>query len=484
MFNQVVQFYQNNPRAKWYTLAVIIVIIIAGIVFWPKPAPRQAINNQPITLTWWKPFYGQDTYSDIISDFKKLPGNSNITINVVNKDYGGQYYLNLIADIAKNAGPDIFTLRNDDLPAYKEYMTPIRNFNGSELANYRTSFADLAVRDTIDRDKVYAITTYIENMQLFYNKTLLAQNGIALPPKTWSELDRQLNLLNRRDRNSLNFTQSAISLGTGARGLDGPANINRMEDIMPLLVFQNGGQLYNYQSGSVIFGTGKDSRSVSTGVSTDQSFSVDAIGTDNPAYKATRFYTDFADVTKSRYSWNTASNNNIDAFVDGKLAYMLHYSYMNDTLTQRNPRLQFGVAEMPQLDLNLKKTYGFFFMDGINRNLERDTTKQLQRQAAENFLYYLSLPVSQRKFATKTRLPAARKDIVTEQLQGDETLRIFSAGSLYADNYYKPDVSACEKIWRDMMERNQYQGMPLDQSFAQAVREYAIIVQKGPKLRS
>jgi ABC-type glycerol-3-phosphate transport system substrate-binding protein len=474
-------------RRNQYIIGGIVAVLLIGLIVVltsnrATPAPKVA--NEPVTLTWWKPFYGSDVYSEIIQDFKKIPGNQSINISLITKEYGQEYYRSLINDIARNAGPDIFTLRNDDLPAYKEYMTPISTLNGGALAKYKTDFTDLAVRDTIDRDRVYAVTSYIENLQLFYNETILAQNSIALPPKTWSELDRQLSILNQRNLNSLNFDQSAISLGTGGRGLDGSPNINRHEDIIPMLLFQNGGQMYDYTSNRVVFGQGKNAKDVSIGVASGTSFRIDEATKDtNPTFRALQFYTDFASEGKSRYSWNTTSNNNIDAFVNGKLAYMVHYSYMSEEIRNRNDRIQFDVAPLPQLDNSVKKTYGFFFMDGMNRQLELDPKLKAKKVASEKFLTYLSTKEAQQKFVSKTRLPGSRKDVVNEQINSDDQIRIFAEGSLYADNYYKPDVVATEKLWSDLVQRVQYNNQPLSESISQAVREYNALVQKGAKLR-
>jgi ABC-type glycerol-3-phosphate transport system substrate-binding protein len=474
-------------RRNQYIVGGIIFVLLFGLVLALTnrgPAKQLAVVSEPVTLTWWKPFYGSDVYSEVINDFKKLPGNEQITINIVKKEYNGEYYKNLIGDIARKAGPDIFTLRNDDLPAYKEYMTPISTISNASLAKYKQDFTDLAVRDTIDRDKVYAITTYIENLQLYYNKTILDQNSIPLPPKTWSELDLQLSKLNKRNVNSLNFDQSAISLGTGGRGLDGEPNINRLEDIIPMLLFQNGGQMYDYQSNQPVFGRNKNEKDVALGISTASSFKLDDKTKEtNPTYRSLKFYTDFASDGQSRYSWNTTSNNNIDAFVNGKLAYMLHYSYEADEIKQRNDRIQFDVAPLPQLDNGVKKTYGFFFMDGMNRELEFDVKQKNKKTAAERFLTYLATKDAQIKFVAKTRLPGSRKDVIAEQVNSDDRIRIFAEGALYADNYYKPDVIATEKLWVDLVERVQYKNQPLSDSITQAVREYNALVQQGQKTR-
>jgi ABC-type glycerol-3-phosphate transport system substrate-binding protein len=480
---QLPYFLQNRRNQIIVGVVTFIIITMMAVILWPRSATPLPVDTTPVSLTWWKPFYGNETYSDTINDFKKIY--PNVNIQIVTQQYNTEYYQNLIADIAKNAGPDIFTLRNDDLPAYKEYMTPIRQFQGAQLAKYKTDFADLVVRETMDRDKVFAITSYVDNLALYYNKTILAQSGVAIVPSTWAELDGQLNKINKRSATDLNFTQSAISLGTGGRSADGIPNINRLQDILPMLIFQQGGQLFDYQQNRSVFGNNKNASDVNSGLSTGQNFNTDtSIDINSPTYKAMKFYADFANPQSNRYSWNNASPNNVDAFVEGKLAYILHYSYFQDTIASRNSRLQYGVAPMPQLDTNFKKTYGFYFMDGINRNLETDPTKAKKREASERFLYFLSLPEQQRKFVTKTSLPAARKDIVNEQLNGDEKLRVFAAGSLFSDNYYKPDVQATEKIWNDLFERVWYGGETLDSSLKKSIIQYNTLVISGPKLQN
>ena len=465
-------------------IALIIVVVI-GIISVSSGKPKKSTTNisksEPVSLTWWKPFYGKDVYTKIIEDFKKIPGNEEITIDIVSKNYDDNYYNTLIGDIARKAGPDIFSLRNDDLPAYKEFMTPLTNITGGDLAEYKQNFVDLVVKETIDRDKVYAISSYVDNLQLYYNKNILAQNSIALPPATWGELDKQLPSLNKRSLNSTAFTQSAISLGVGGRGLEGLSNINRHEDILPMLILQDGGQIYDTKSEKILFGLSKNQKDLDIKLITGTNFVIDESDKQsNPAYKAIKFYTDFANQSSSRYSWNTTSDYNTDAFINGKLAYILQYSYFGDEIKQRNERLPFDVSPLPQLDLAIKKTYGSYFMDGMNRSLESTPVKKI---AAEKFLKYLTTKEAQEQFAGITKLPASRKDVIKSQLSSDSQIRMFAAGALYADNYYKPDVVACEKLWSDMIERVQYSGQPLSESINQAINQYSVLVQKGPKIR-
>lgn len=472
----------------------VVVFLLLALIAVSALSPKQKVaipttDTTPVSLTWWS-FYDQSVYADILADFQKLPGNQNVKITVVKQTYDNDYYKSFIADIASNAGPDIFSLRNDDLASYKRYMTPINVFQGAVLASYKNSFVPLVVRDTMFTDQVYAVTSWVDNLQLYYNPNLLSQSGIALPAKTWSEVDKQLGVLNKRDTTGINFIRSAISLGTGGQSKDGRGgNIDHFTDIIPTLIFQNGGQLYDYQKNTSIFGQTKDTTDMSGGSTTNQTFD-NTTQDNNPTYKALKFYKDFGDVDTSRYSWNNSSRDNVDNFVDGKLAYIINYSSFKNTLSARNSRFQYGISELPQLDLNYKKTYGYFFMDGINKQLAtdvennpKDLTKLKKQQKAEEFLYFLSQKESQTKLAATLKMPAARRDVIQEQLNGADNIRVFAAGSLYADNYYKPDVVRSEKIWSDLMYRVQYENKPLPDSLNQAISEYKFILQSGPKLR-
>ncbi len=464
---------------------LFLLIALLALIAFPQNNTTKpkvaAVNNTPVTLTWWQAFYDESIYKDIITEFKATPGNQNVTINIVNKNYNNDYYKNLITDIASNSGPDIFTLKNDDLPAYQKYMTPISSFTENELNQYKRDFVPLAVRDTMVKDKVYAVTSYVDNLQLYYNTNLLSQASIPLPPTSWKDLDKQLSYLNKKDLSG-NFKQSAISLGTGFDSKSEGGNINRFQDILATLIFQNGAQLYDYQTGTSIFGSGSAKTDIKSNLQGD-------LSNDNATYNAVKFYSDFSDITTNRYSWNDSQKSNVEAFLEGKLAYIIHYSYFKDTINQRNNRLNYGITDLPQLDQDAKKTYGFFFMDGLNRQLAtnaennpKDPVSQKKLQASEDFLKFLTTKSAQSTFAANTNLPSANKYVIQEQLKRNDDLKVFAAGSLYADNYYKPDVQKVERMWGQMMYRVHFEKQPLSDSINQAIQEYNLILSAGPKL--
>ena len=462
----------------------LIVAMIFGLIslFATPPQAAIVVDSTPVTLRWRKLFYGQNDLAEVLSSFTEKYPNITIELETVGAQEYANYYPRLIKDFSLNNPPDIFSLNNSDLAAVSQYMSPIEYYRGNTLANYMQTFTALPVRDTMQLNKVYGITKYVDNIQMYYNTDILNQAGIALPAKTWDEMVTHAKLINKKNTVG-EFLQSAISLGTGN-------NVTRVKEILPILVMQQGGNIYDYQTQSVGLGQTRkaDFSSSSLARQRGTAFQIDENDKDNPTMDAVRFYTEFANPLSSFYSWNRQSENSEDAFVNGKTAYILHYSYFNDIIKARNPNLKFGVASMPQSNSANKKTFGNYFMDGIGRHLTqpvgvRDPNITRKRAAAEAFMVHLASKESQRSFNARTQTPPARKDLIEEIKTKNENqfIRVFADGSLYADNYYRPRVDA-DQIWVKMIEDMQTKSIPIGEAISNAVNEYQRLIGLGPDL--
>jgi multiple sugar transport system substrate-binding protein len=468
---------------------LIVVLIAGGVFFFGQGEAPPPVDNTKVELIWWKLDQDDRTYDDIIDNFFAETGIQNAEITVVNPEFESEeeYYRNLLTALAQGTGPDIFTIRHDDFAAWREFMTPISNvfqFSDSEIfANYNTNFIDLVKKDTTYRDQIYGVTSYVDNLQLYYNEDILEQGNISTPPDTWDRLIRDINSLNSRNLRG-EFEQSTISLGTGLLKKDGDVsediNIAHFQDILPLLIFQNGGQLYDYTEERDIFGDDDPNDTLRN----------EELTSDNPALSALEFYLSFASPVSNRYSWSTDSEKNTEQFLEGKLAYIINYRSFDSEIQERNNRLNYSVAPLPQLDPDNRKTYGKFYLDGINRQLELDTEQNprdpvasKKLSVARGFMYYLSTAEAQELFAVETGLPSAHREVLESQLAGDERLRVFASGALVADNYYKPDPNRVDKMWGDLIYRVQFENNTAQESLSKAIQEYGIMVQSGPQLR-
>ena len=473
---------QPKKIIVWVVGFFLIIAMIFGLMalFAKPPEPGVVVDNTPITLKWRKLFYGQNDLNEVINGFKTKYPNITIELETVGPQEYPTYYSRLIKDFSLNNPPDIFSINNSDLPAMSQYMSPIDYYKGNNLANYMDSFTALPVRETMQLNKVYAITQYVDNIQMYYNTDILTQSGIAIPAKSWDEVVRHAKLINKRNTVG-EFLQSVISLGTAN-------NVTRVKEILPILVMQQGGTIYDWQTQSV--GLGQTRKVDFSGSNLAQqkagSFVFDPNDRDNPTLDAVRFYTEFANPLSSFYSWNRQGENSEDAFINGKTAYILHYSYFNDIIKARNPNLRFGVASMPQSNDSNKKTFGNYFMDGMGRHLTqpngtKDPNITRKRAAAEAFMVYLASKDAQKAFNARTQTPPARKDLIEDIKNQNENayIRIFADGSLYADNYYRPRVGS-DQIWVKMIEDMQTKSLAVNEAISDAVNEYQRLIGLGP----
>lgn len=474
----------EEKRTLWLIggVALFLIIAVISLVILNSGSKIKIAPPVKVTLTWWQAGdIRADQYSEIISNFQKIPGNSGVDIQIQDKNIADQYYYNLLADYARDIAPDIFTLKNDDLPAYKEYLSPIENIKGKALVDYQQNYVNQAIKDTMSKDKVFGVTSYVDNLQLFYNKKLLDQNSITRPPSSWSELTRQVPQITKKALSNDTFLTSTIAFGTGGRTPEGSPNIENHYDILPMLIFQSGANIYDTQNSSVVFGSDKNSgpkNAFENGNSMNNS-EKDKSST----LKAMQFYLDFSESSTQNYTWNRNSPKSIDAFTQGNLAYIVQYKSFSDTVKKLNNRLDYDITPIPQLNESNQVTFGQFYMNVLNRKLSSDQANKIKYQKAQELMQYMTTKEAQQILADKTGLPSANRDVNANQQQGDQTTRTFAKGALIANSYYKPDVDATQKIWSDMFERVQYRNVSLEKSLEESISDYKRLVNLGPRIR-
>ena len=371
-----------------------------------------------IELTCWKPFDDSRLVRPLIEEFNKTFPNVRITYVQKNVE---TYEDELVDAIASGRGPDIFTIHNDWLPKHKEKLLPAPASSFS-LREYQESFVEVAAADLLSDNQIYAVPLAVDVLSLYYNQDILASAGIARPPATWEELVSLTAKLTRQD-NFGDFQRSAIALGTAS-------NVNRAPDILGLLMLQNGTQFYT--------------------PALTQSLLDRAVPDENnksfvPAARALEFYTQFANPAKVSYTWNSRSNNSIEAFSSGKAAMIFSYSYLRPTLAARAPFLNYAVAPAPQIDLlRSRVNYANYWAEGVSR-------QSPNAAAAWQFLQFITQPEVLAKYYEVEKQPSSRIDLLEQQI-GDPEIGVFAEAALAAKSFYKPDSDAVEAIFVQMIE--------------------------------
>lgn len=418
---------QQLLKSKLIFAAVGVALLSAGCGGGPAP-----VSTRPITLTFWKPFESTENLQPLFDAYRKL--HPNVTIVYSEKDIS-TYSQDLLDALASGSGPDIYSINNSWLPQYldKASSAPASVFT---LKDYKDAFVDAVVNDFTKDGKIYGTAMYVDSLGLYYNKDLMGTAGIATPPKTWNELAADVQLIKRQDSKGF-FTRSGAALGTNA-------NVNRAVDILYLLMLQQGVVPFSAE--------GRPTFAGQTQVNGNNI---------NPGLAGLNFYTSFASPASPNYNWNSRSDYSIDAFTNGRAAFLYSYSYTRATILQKSPNLNFDVAPVPQPNLdNPAVNFANYWGEVVSR-------QSPNQAAAWDFLKFLTSKSSLDTYYAKNKQPSSRRDLIALQIQ-DPDIGVFANANLTAKTFYKPDQQKMDDIFGRAIDNVILNGLSPEDALNQA----------------
>lgn len=439
----------SKKNTLFLTAVVCSAVLLSGCGFKSAPPEKYLVK-----LEVWGTFDDTDAYADMFNEYRKInPYVGEITYRKLPLE---TYKEDLLNALAAGKGPDIFMIRNAWRSSFEDKIVPAPDIFVTEK-QFRDVFVDVVADDFISEGKIYGVPLSVDSLGLYYNKDIFNAAGITSPPVTWEELLADVEKLNNIDGFG-NIDQSAVALGTAY-------NINRSTDILTALMLQMESGINQTRSGRIEF-------------------------SDENSRRALDFYTQFARVSSNYYSWNPRLHYSIDAFYEGTLGMMINYSYHSATIKQKNAKLNFGVAPLPQfagkVPVNVANYWGFAVAKnkvtedtgagGLSRNavkLDATTENTLRIHEAWQLLNYMALPHQEGKitlrnglagtaadfpltsdptkeYLEKTNKPAARRDLIEAQ-KNDLLIAPFALGNLIAKNWYQGNVEAVETIFAEMI---------------------------------
>ena len=412
-----------------------IAFLAAGCGGGGTPAPAKHV-----VLNFWDPFEDSENIQPLIQAYQaKYP---NVQIIYSKKDIT-TYPQDLLDGLASGNGPDIYAINNSWLPAYMDKVAPATSTLWG-FKEYKDAFVDVAVNDFTVNQKIYGVPLYVDSLGLYYNKDVLGSAGIATPPKTWDELSQDVQRIKRADKTGY-FTLSGLAAGTNA-------NVNRAVDILDLFMLQKRTVPFSADGAQPQFA---QSRSING-------------NTTNPGLAGLNFYTSFASPYSTNYNWNTRSDYSIDAFTNGRAAFLYSYSYTAQTIKQKNPNLNFDVAPVPQPNLDDPDVnFANYWGEVVSKQSKNSST-------AWSFLKFVSSKDSLDKYYAKSKHPSSRKDLIALQVN-DPDIGVFANANLTAKSFYKPDQVKMDSIFGKMIDNVILNGLPAEQSLTQAQQQAAAI---------
>ncbi|KKR22034.1 MAG: Extracellular solute-binding protein family 1 [Parcubacteria group bacterium GW2011_GWE2_39_37] len=407
---------------------------------------------KPITLSYWRVWDDEDAFTEMIANYQKIHPNINIEYRKFRYD---EYEQELINALSEDRGPDIFSIPNTWMKNYENKIAPMpdsitmaypvikgtikketiiemRTNKSLSLKELKNNFVDVVTSDVVikvndektgtSKDRVFGLPLFVDTLAMFYNKDLFNNGGIAEPPAYWNRIFQQYVKKLTKQNTKGEIIQSGVALG-------GSTNVERANDILSVLMMQNGAVMMN-ENEQVMFNTIPPGHS-------DQY---------NPGLEALRFYTDFANPAKEVYSWNKELDNSLKMFTQNNLAIMFGYAYHLPIIRADAPKLNFAVAKLPQIE-NSGKTMNF-----ANYWVESVSKKSKYIDESWDFIQFITKAEQVKSYLDKTKKPTALRALVDKQIE-DQDIGVFAEQVLTAKSWYHgKGASAEEKIIHEMVD--------------------------------
>ena len=287
-----------------------------------------------------------------------------------------------------------------------------------------------------------ALPILADPLVLYWNRDLLSTNGIAKPPERWSELFSFAERVTKRaDEGTL--TKSAIAFGEYK-------NVENAKEILSALIIQAGGNITERDSTDVL------RPALQTRTTT----------TERAAESSLRFYTEFANPSKSSYSWSRALPNSRTAFAAGDVALYAGFASEAPLITRTNPNLNYSVAVLPQTKSDRVATVARVYGLAVSRQSDN-------QQGALAVLFTLASKEPVLLLSEALGMPGARRD--TLPAKGDEFNAAYRS-ALIARSWLDPDPARTAEMFRVMIENVTSGALRLTDAVQRADQELTAII--------
>jgi ABC-type glycerol-3-phosphate transport system substrate-binding protein len=304
----------------------VIAAVFAVLIFSGKISIGSKSTAPVGEVYVWGTFPQNDT-EQFFSQYNTQSKTYHVTYKYIKEE---SFSSALAEAISLGNGPDAILVPYQKILEQEPKLMPFPITSFSEK-DYKSSYVD-GTSILWSNNGALALPVAIEPMVMFFNRTLLSKHGIPLPPVYWTDITDQAQKLTINATQG-GFIESAIALGSYT-------NVPYVKDILMAIVNQVG------QSGV--------SKSVDTNTSSGFSYLVTANtpivenGDVFPLAAAFRFFMDFADPSRTTYTWNQFQPSAQDQFVAEKLALYIGYLGDGKIIHERNQKADVDIAFLPQ----------------------------------------------------------------------------------------------------------------------------------------
>lgn len=364
-------------------LFLLLTSIPLALASCQKPA-----DTPPFTrLTIWTVGSEGNKISLIAKDFERA--NPNISLDIVKMDWEVARD-RILGAISEGSTPDLCQVGTTWMAEFQATgaLAPLDDFLFLSDQMSQDLFFSGPWQTNVIEGKLYGIPWYVETRLLFYRKDLFKNKGVAIPPKTWEDLEKLSALLTEDSDEDGDMDTYGLSISSFDAKTIAP------------FIWQNGGTLFNANlSATTLCG--------------------------NKEREALRFY-----VNLFRKGYVLPRDRDAaKAFISGECAMTIAGPWYVTILRKKlaDKEYLWGMTTLP------KKESGTSFFGGANFIIFNSCK---YKQAAWKFLEFLSRPENQASwFQAVSALPAVKaaweeptaftnaayRNIFTEQLKDVKT---------------------------------------------------------------
>ncbi|MBU0749936.1 ABC transporter substrate-binding protein [Patescibacteria group bacterium] len=228
--------------------------------------------------------------------------------------------IDLAEAIAAGEGPDMLLISQEEILSQRNKLDVIP-FESIDERTYRDSFLPITEL-YLTSNGTYGLPIVVDPLVLYYNRPLMATNGVAEAPRTWEAVTGLATRFTERTQDG-GIARSLI--GFGEYG-----NVTNARAIISLFLLQSGSNISEYTTSGL------------------RSTLNQGGGSGTSVASAINFYTQFADPAKTLYSWNRSMPESRQAFLSGDVALYVGFASELPELKAANPNLDFDMARIPQ----------------------------------------------------------------------------------------------------------------------------------------
>ncbi len=413
-------------------IVIVAILIFTGIL----PGLRTDIGGGPVKLTIWGVFDNQNAFNGVVADYTAQHKNTDIRYRQMDP---ATYEEDLVNALASEGAPDIIMFHNTWLPKHSNKIVAV-NQQQLPLNKFRELFPTVIEQDFAPDGRVFALPLYLDTLALYYNQDIFDTKGVALPPANWEEFQALIPKLRQLDKTG-RVVKPAAALGGSNK------SINRATDILNLLMLQTGAKMVEADFSRATF-------------SSDQGLN------------ALSFYTDFANPANKNFTWSDSQVYSVEAFSAGDLAMTLNYSYLRESLKDKNPFLNFKIAPIPQ-PKNAQQNISYANYWGL-----AVTNKSLNPIAAWDFVSFLATnPSESVKYLSESKRPPALRSLIAANL-ADPNYEVFAKQSLTARSWPQINNVAVENSFSKMIESVINGRLPARQALQQSEDEVNALMER------